>query len=323
MKTALITGITGQDGAYLAELLLKKGYRVIGLTRGDINSKFKNLDYLNITKQIEILECDLLDFSRIIFLIKTTLPDEIYNLAAQSSVGLSFSQPIGTIQFNITSVINILEAIRLVKPDTRFYQASSSEMYGRVNHLPITINTAMHPLSPYAISKAAAHWIVINYRESYNLHACNGVLFNHESYLRQQSFFIKKVIRETLLNRSDPDWILNVGNIEVRRDFGYSPKYVEAMWLMLKSDQPKDYLICSGKSYLLKDLVYFIFNELEISTSRINISKELYRPTDILDIYGDNTHAKYELGWDYKLDFYDVIKILIAEEKENSKKALN
>ncbi len=314
MRTAIITGITGQDGAYLADFLLKKGYHVIGLTRGDYSTKLRNLQYLNIVNHIDIKECDLLDISHIINIIKNTHPDEIYNLAAQSSVRLSFDQPIGTIQYNINSVVNILEAIRLIKPDTRFYQASSSEMYGKVDKLPITINSVMHPLSPYAISKASGHWIVVNYRESYKLYACNGILFNHESYLRNQNFFIKKVIRETIQNRNNPLWTLKLGNINVRRDFGYTPKYVEAMWLMLNQTLPQDFIICSGRSYLLKDLVFYIFKELEVSTNKIQISEEFFRPTDILDIYGDNSEAKQKLGWEYDLDFYKVITQLIKEE---------
>lgn len=317
MSVAIITGISGQDGAYLAKLLLEKGYKVIGLTRSDSLSRIKNLDYLQIREAVEIVECDLLDFTRILHLIKNYQPDEIYNLAAQSSVGQSFSQPIGTIQFNITSVLNILEAIRLIKPDTRFYQASSSEMYGKVTQMPVNITTAMHPLSPYAISKAAAHWTVINYRESYGLFACNGVLFNHESYLRHPTFFIKKVVKEAVANLNNPDWILRVGNIEVSRDFGYSPMYVEAMWLMLKSETPKDYIICSGKSYLLKDLIFYIFDQLNISREKILVSEDLYRPTEIMNIYGDNSSAKNELKWAYDLDFYDALDLLIKEEQIN------
>ena len=316
-KTAIITGITGQDGAYLAEFLLKKDYRVIGLTRGDPEARIRNLEYLKIKDKVEIMECDLLDLTRIIHILQSAKADEIYNLAAQSSVGYSFSQPIGTIHFNIISVVNLLESIRLVKPDTRFYQASSSEMYGKVKKLPVTIDTAMHPLSPYAISKASAHWIVVNYRESYNLYACNGVLFNHESYLRHPSFFIKKIISESIQHMSDPDWYLSVGNIEVSRDFGYSPKYVEAMWLMLGRKEAKDFLICSGKSYMLKDIIHFIFSELNIDIKKINISSDLYRPTDILDIYGDNSKLNDLLGWDYNVDFFDILKILIHEEKRN------
>jgi GDPmannose 4,6-dehydratase len=202
----------------------------------------------------------------------------------------------------------------LIKNDTKLYQASSSEMYGKVETLPIVIGTPMHPLSPYAISKASAYWTVVNYRESYGLFACNGVLFNHESYLRAESFFVKKVVGEAVKNRNNPDWVLKVGNIDVSRDFGYSPKYVEAMWLMLQHEIPKDFIICSGQSYLLRDIINYVFKKLDIDTEKIMVCKDLYRPTDILDIYGDNDLAITELGWDYKSNFYEVLDILIQEE---------
>lgn len=314
MKTALITGISGQDGAYLANLLVQKKYKVIGVTRNNHSSNLERLAFLGIVNDVAIVECDLMDMSSVINVINTHKPDEIYNLAAQSSVGQSFHQPIGTIQFNMISVLNLLETIRLFSPNTRFYQASSSEMYGKVKDLPVTINTPMHPLSPYAISKASAYWAVVNYRESYHLYTCNGVLFNHESFLRGDNFFIKKVIKESVNNRYNPQWILKVGNIDVKRDFGYSPKYVEAMWLMLQQEAPKDFMICSGKSYYLRDIIKYVFGKLGISIDKLNVSSELYRPTDIEDIYGDNNTAINQLGWDYKMDFWEVLDILIDEE---------
>jgi len=316
LKTAFITGISGQDGAYLSKLLLEKGYSVIGITRNNHSDSFEKLKRLEIDEHIVMEECDLLDLSSIITLINKYKPTEIYNLAAQSSVGLSFKQPIGTINFNIVSVLNLLEAIRLVKPDIRFYQASSSEMYGKVKILPVTINTPMHPLSPYAISKASAHWIVVNYREAYDLYACNGVLFNHESHLRSTGFFVKKVIHESVRNRSNPDWVLKVGNIDIKRDFGYSPNYVEAMWLMLQADHPDDFIICSGKSITLRSIIEYIFSQMNISLDKLVIDTAFMRPTDIEDIYGDNIPAKTKLGWNYELDFYNVLDILIAEELE-------
>lgn len=314
MKVAFITGISGQDGAYLAKFLVDKDYLVIGITRNNHNDILQKVEYLNVDKNIIIEECDLLDLSSIISVITKYQPDEIYNLAAQSSVGLSFKQPIGTMQFNIISVINLLESIRIVKPKTRFYQASSSEMYGKVKNLPITINTPMHPLSPYAISKASAHWTVVNYRESYGLYACNGVLFNHESYLRSTNFFVKKVLKESVMNSKNPDWTLKVGNIDIKRDFGFSPKYVEAMWLMLQRDIPSDFIICSGKSITLRSIIEYVFKNLNISMDKLIISNDLMRPTDIEDIYGDNSPARNELGWDYTANFFDILDILIDEE---------
>jgi GDPmannose 4,6-dehydratase len=314
MKVAFITGISGQDGAYLAKFLVDKDYLVIGITRNNHNDILQKIEYLNVDKNIIVEECDLLDLSSIISLITKYQPDEIYNLAAQSSVGLSFKQPIGTMQFNIISVINLLESIRIVKPNTRFYQASSSEMYGKVKDLPITINTPMHPLSPYAISKASAHWTVVNYRESYGVYACNGVLFNHESYLRSTNFFVKKVLKESVMNSKNPYWTLKVGNIDIKRDFGFSPKYVEAMWLMLQRDIPSDFIICSGKSITLRSIIEYVFKNLNISMDKLIISNDLMRPTDIEDIYGDNSPARNELGWDYTANFFDILDVLIDEE---------
>lgn len=316
MKTAFITGISGQDGAYLSKLLVEKGYKIIGITRNNHTDNFERLRHLKIDENIIMEECDLLDISSIITLINKYRPTEIYNLAAQSSVALSFKQPIGTINFNIVSVLNLLEAIRLIKPDIRFYQASSSEMYGKVKDLPVTINTPMHPLSPYAISKASAHWTVVNYREAYGLYACNGVLFNHESHLRSTGFFVKKVIHETVRNRNNPDWVLKVGNIDIKRDFGYSPNYVEAMWLMLQANHPDDFIICSGKSITLRSIIEYIFGQMNIALDKLVIDTSFMRPTDIEDIYGDNIPAKTKLGWNYELDFYEVLDILIGEELE-------
>jgi GDPmannose 4,6-dehydratase len=317
MKVALITGITGQDGSYLAKLLIEKDYTVIGLTRSSRNLNLENLKYLNIHDKVQVIECDLTDISSIIAVVNEFSPDEIYNLAAQSSVSMSFSQPIGTIHFNIVSVLNILEVIRLVKPGIRFYQASSSEMYGAVENLPIKINTPMHPLSPYAISKSSANWIVVNYRESYGLYACNGVLFNHESYLRSKSFFIKKVISEAVSNHGNPDWVLNVGNIDVKRDFGYSPDYVQAMWLMLQQDAAEDFLICSGTSVSLRSIIEYVFKKLNIPLDKLRIDPKLFRPTDIVDIYGDNTMATSKLGWTHSESFYETLDKLVQEEIDN------
>jgi GDPmannose 4,6-dehydratase len=315
IKTAFITGISGQDGAYLSKLLLEKNYKIVGITRNNHADSLEKLKQLHITDSIIMEECDLLDISSVISLINKYMPDEIYNLAAQSSVGLSFKQPIGTINFNIVSVLNLLEAIRIIKADIRLYQASSSEMYGKVTELPVTINTPMHPLSPYAISKASAHWIVVNYRESYGLYACNGVLFNHESFLRSNGFFVKKVLQETVRNHHNPDWVLKVGSIDVKRDFGYSPNYVEAMWLMLQAEIADDFIICSGKSITLRSIIEYVFAKLDVSINKLVIDDAFIRPTDIEDIYGDNSPAKTKLGWQYELDFYQVLDILIEEER--------
>ena len=316
-KTAIITGVTGQDGAYLASLLCKKNYKVIGFVRSYGNSDLKGLEYLNIKDKIIIEECDLMDISQIIKLLAQYKPDEIYNLAAQSSVSLSFKQPIGTFHFNTISVYNLLEAIKLINQYIKFYQASSSEMYGKVNSLPITEDSVLHPVSPYAISKASAHWTCIHYRESYNLFVSCGILFNHESYLRKPNFFIKKIIREGIkISRGELD-MLSVGNIDISRDFGYAPLYVEGMYLMMQADKGADYILCSGKSVKLKAIVEYIFEKLSIDKRRYHISPELYRPNDIEDIFGDSSKAKHFLGWEYSMSLEDMLDLLLAEELKN------
>jgi GDPmannose 4,6-dehydratase len=314
MKIAFITGITGQDGAYLSQFLLSKNYKVIGITRSYNNSNLSKLKYLGIDKQIQLEECDLTDIPSIISIIHKYKPSEIYNLAAQSSVGLSFEQPIGTISFNSISVLNLLESIKIVDKSIRFYQASSSEMYGKVSRLPVTEETPMHPLSPYAISKATAYWSVVNYRESYGLFACNGVLFNHESHLRTDNFFVKKIIKNSLAIQRGELHELRIGNIDIRRDFGYAPEYVRVMWLMLQQDKAEDYIICSGKSVSLRDIVKYIFTKLSISHEKIVTDPSLFRPTDIEDIFGDNSKAKRNLKWEYDLNFFSVLDLLIEEE---------
>lgn len=317
MKTALITGITGQDGAYLARLLLSKGYKVIGLVRSLSGANLYRLRYLKIEDKITIHECDLQDLSQVIKLISLFKPQEIYNLAAQSSVSLSFEQPIGTIIFNITSVVNILEAIRLVDPKVKYYQASSSEMVGKIESLPIDENAKFHPLSPYAISKVAAHHITINYRESYQLFAACGILFNHESYLRGDNFFIKKLLKGALDIVNGKQSLIEFGNLETRRDFGWSEKYVEAMWLMLQQEKADDFVICSGTSVKLYEIVEYVFKKLDIPIDKIKINQSFFRPTDILDIYGSSEKAKKELGWNYDMSFFEVLDNLIAEEQRN------
>ena len=317
MKTAIITGITGQDGAYLSRLLLGKGYRVVGLVRSLDSANTSRLKYLGVAEQINITECDLQDLSHIINIINAERPDEIYNLAAQSSVSLSFQQPIGTLQFNINSVINILEAIRLIDKSIRFYQASSSEMYGTIEALPITEESKFHPLSPYAISKVAAHHITINYRESYGLFSSCGILFNHESYLRGENFFAKKVIHAALeISKGKRDHI-ELGNLNVKRDFGSSEKYVEVMWMMMQAEKPDDYVICSGKSITLGDIVEYVFVKLGVGQDRIVINPKLFRPTEIVDIYGSAEKARATLGWDYHMNFFQVLDMIIEEEIRN------
>jgi GDPmannose 4,6-dehydratase len=319
VKKAIITGINGQDGAYLAAFLLDIGYKVIGFTR-NLSNNFKGLEYLKIKDSVELVECDLLNISEVTQLINFFSPDEIYNLAAQSSVSQSYQDPIATFQFNTLSVFNIIESIKNTNQKIKLYQASSSEMFGRVKKLPITEESLIHPVSPYAISKVAAHYTCVNYRESYGMFISCGILFNHESYLRSDNFFIKKVIRESLEISTGKRAFLNVGNIDIKRDFGFAPKYVEAMYLMLQLDKPSDFLICSGQSASLREIIYYIFEKLNLSKDLCVIDPKFYRPSDIEDIYGTNTKAKKELNWNYELNFFSVLDLLLKEEVKNYKK---
>jgi GDPmannose 4,6-dehydratase len=314
LKKAIITGITGQDGAYLTRLLLEKDYKVTGLIRSHYGSNLSRLKYLNVLNDLELVECDLGDLSQVLNIISTHKPDEIYNLAAQSSVSLSFQQPIGTLNFNIQSVLNMLEAIRLLNPSIRFYQASTSEMFGKVNKLPITEDSIVHPLSPYAISKVTGHYICINYRESYNLFTSCGILFNHESYLRGENFFVKKLIKGAIDIAHGKREYLEFGNLDIKRDFGWSEKYVEAMWLMMQQEKADDYIISSGKSITLREIVNYVFDKLGIDRNKIKTNPAFIRPTEIEDIYGSNKKARTVLNWQYDMDFFEVLNLIIEEE---------
>lgn len=313
-KRALITGVTGQDGAYLSLLLLDKGMEVVGVGRSYDQSTHYRLEHLGIASQVEYQVCDLTDAHSVTKIINRYQPDEIYNLAAQSSVGMSFAQPVATIHFNTVSVLNLLEAVRDMDKQVRFYHASSSEMFGRVEGLPVTENTIFHPISPYAVSKVSAHLIARNYREAYSMHISCGILFNHESHLRSSNFFIKKVIQESVKIYYGKCERLQVGHIDLKRDFGYAPRYVEAMWLMLQQDSPDDYLICSGVSVSLRAIIHHVFGRLGIDKNRLVEDEALVRPLDIDDLYGDNTKARIKLGWKYDLNFFKVLDMLIEEE---------
>jgi GDPmannose 4,6-dehydratase len=318
MKRALIIGITGQDGAYLSQLLLKEGYEVYGITRNTIEPDLKNLEFLQIDKQVQLIELPNLDKDRIVQILKRFKFDEIYNLSAQSSVGQSFIDPIGTVNFNILSVLYWLEAIKTVNKDIRFYQASSSEMFGNVSpqNLPLTESLVFHPASPYGVSKAAAHWLTVNYRESNNLFAACGILFNHESCLRGSNYVVKKIVNAAIKIkmglRYDP---ILVGNLAIRRDWGYAPNYVEAMYKMLQHDKADDFLICSGNEIELDALIAIIFKQLGlVKEDNIQIDPSLFRPVDLKIIYGDNTKAKNELAWDYQMSNEQLAKQLLMDE---------
>ncbi|MDA9312910.1 GDP-mannose 4,6-dehydratase [Vicingaceae bacterium] len=313
---AIITGISGQDGAYLAKKLIDKGVWVTGVVRNELSS-LVGLDYLGIKNEVDILQLNGGNADDINSLLKEKQPDYIFNLAAQSSVADSFKNPHSTILFNIHSTLNILEAIRSYSPHTCLYQATSSEMFGSVGKLPICENTLLYPQSPYAISKSSCHYLVRNYRESYNLHVSSGILFNHESVLRKENFFIMKIIKAALDIKSGRQEILEVGNIDIKRDFGSAPHYVNAMIKMVEMEQPDDYIICSGKSVSLRSIIHHLFNYLELDLDRIKINKKFYRPSEINDIYGDNSKAKTKLDWDYQLEFTDVLEKILVEYQNN------
>jgi GDPmannose 4,6-dehydratase len=322
MKIALITGVTGQDGAYLSKVLLEKKYKVYGTVRDSIAPHSRNLKLLGIENSIELIPTDLLDLSNVIRLLERIKPDEIYNLASQSSVGLSFEQPIGTVEFNIMSTMNLLEAIRILPFKAKFYQASSSEMYGKVNELPITENTAMHPVSPYAVSKAASHWMTVNYREAYKLFGCCGILFNHESVLRAEHFVTKKIISAAVRISEGSKEKLKLGNIEIKRDWGFAPQYVKAMWLMLQQDHPDDYVIATGEAHSLGEFVELAFSHAGLNwKEHVATDEALYRPSEIDVIYGNPAKAKAKIGWEYKLPFENLIKLLVDEELKHGSKA--
>lgn len=318
MKTAIITGIAGQDGSYLSKFLLNKNYKVIGIVRNSQKLNIKNLIYLGLEKDVIIEKLDLLNFHKILELLKKYKPDEVYNLAAQSSVSLSFDQPISTFTFNTLSVNNLIESIKQLNPSIKFYQAGSSDMYGNAKKLPITLETKMQPISPYAISKVSSFHMVKLYRKSFNLFFSNGILFNHESFLRKNNFFIKKVIRDSLNIKNGYLKKLIVGNLSIKRDFGYAPKYIEAMWKILQHDKANDFIICSGKSILLRDIVNYVFDKIGLDKNLIVEDKSFFRHNEIEDIYGDCTKSKIELNWDYDISFFQVIDQLIEEEIRNS-----
>ena len=318
MKVALIIGITGQDGAYLAKFLIEKNYTIIGVTRNSIDPNLKSLQFLGIEKSIQLLEISHLDLDRIERVLKKYKPDEIYNLSAQSSVGLSFVEPVKTVEYNILSVLFWLESIKKLNLNSKFYQASSSEMFGNVRllDLPLKESLIFNPASPYGVSKAAAHWLVVNYRNSNKLYCSCGILFNHESALRGPNYVVKKIINSATkikmgLNKNP----ILLGNTSIKRDWGYAPKYVEAMWLILQHNKPDDFLVCSGNVISLDNLIDLIFKKLDLNKEElIKIDKSLFRPVDLDIIFGDNKKAKEELNWNYNLSNEDLVSQLIEDE---------
>ena len=312
MKKALICGVSGQDGAYLAQLLLEKGYTVVGTSRDAQVSSFRNLLRLGIREKIQYESLVPTDFRSVLQVISKTQPDEIYNLAGQTSVGLSFNQPVETLESIATGTLNFLEAIRFINVPIKFYNAGSSECFGDIGDHPADEQTPFRPRSPYAVAKATAFWQVANYREAYDIFACSGILFNHESPLRPQRFVTQKIVSAASRIANGSKEKLHLGNISIKRDWGWAPEYVEAMYLMLQQDQPDDYVVATGQSYSLEDLVARAFSCVGLDWKDLVVTDpSLLRPTDLAVSRGNPTKAKEKLGWQAQYKMPDVIKMMV------------
>ncbi|MCE2392286.1 MAG: GDP-mannose 4,6-dehydratase [Proteobacteria bacterium] len=312
-RCALITGVTGQDGSYLAELLLEKGYRVVGMVRRSSTESFERIAHL--VDRLDLRQADLLDQLSLVNLIREVSPDEVYNLAAQSFVPTSFSQPLLTGEFTALGVTRLLEALRLVAPEARFYQASSSEMFGQVRTTPQDETTAFHPRSPYGVAKLYGHWITVNYRESYGLFACSGILFNHESPRRGREFVTRKIAEAAARIALGLQSELLLGNLEARRDWGYAPEYVEAMWRMLQCEAPGDYVVGTGEDHTCREFCEIAFGHLGLDWSRhVRVDPELYRPAEVDLLVADPAKARSELGWKPRTSFDELVRIMVDSE---------
>lgn len=314
-KRALITGITGQDGSYLAEFLLEKGYEVIGMVRRTSTVNFERIRHIQ--DRVTLVQGDLLDQSSLIDILREYRPHEVYNLAAQSFVPTSFKQPVLTGEFTALGVTRLLEAIRLVDPTIRFYQASSSEMFGKVREVPQSENTPFHPRSPYGVAKVYAHWITVNYRESYGMFAVSGICFNHESPRRGLEFVTRKITYTAAKIKLGLAHELRLGNLEARRDWGYAPDYVRAMWLMLQQDEPEDYVIATGETHSVREFVELAFDYLGLDWKKyVVVDPALYRPADVDLLVGDATKARTKLGWAPSVTFEQLVKIMVDADLE-------
>jgi GDPmannose 4,6-dehydratase len=313
-KKAFITGINGQDGSYLSELLLEKGYEVHGIVRRSSFPNTLKINHLieNSQKKINVHFGDLEDTGSLIQLLGDIQPDEIYNLGAQSEVGVSFANPQYTAQSTALGVLNLLEAIRQTKIRTRFYQASSSEMFGMVSETPQKETTPFHPRSPYGVSKVFAYWITVNYREAYKFFNCNGILFNHESPRRGETFVTRKITLALARIKAGLQKKLYLGNLNARRDWGYAKDYVEAMWLMLQQDQPDDYVIATGKTHSIKEFLQEAFGYLGMDYEEyVEIDPKFIRPSEVDLLLGDCSKAKKKLNWKHSVDFKGLVKLMV------------
>lgn len=314
-KTALITGVTGQDGSYLSEFLLQQGYRVVGMVRRSSTENFERIAHLG--GKIELRQADLLDQLSLIRLIEKAEPDEVYNLAAQSFVPTSWEQPVLTGEFTALGVTRVLEAIRLVNPKIKFYQASSSEMFGKVRQAPQNEKTPFYPRSPYGVAKAYGHFVTVNYRESYDLFACSGILFNHESPRRGKEFLARKVTWQVARIKHGLSDHLGLGNLDAARDWGYAGDYVEAMWRMLNQETAEDYVVGTGRAHSVRELVEVAFAHAGLDWEKhVRIDRSLFRPAEVDHLVADSGKARSQLAWQPRVQFEELIKMMVDADLE-------
>ncbi len=314
MLNALITGITGQDGSYLAEFLLQKGYRVYGLVRRA--SIFNDGRIRHLLDQIEIIDADLLDQVSLIQAVRQAQPDEVYNLAAMSFVATSFQQPVATGEYTALSVARMLEAVRLADRPIRFYQASTSEMFGKVQTIPQNEHTPFYPRSPYGVAKLYGHWMTTNFRESYNMFACSGIFFNHESPRRGLEFVTRKISHAVARIKLGLQEKLVLGNLEARRDWGFAGDYIEAMWLMLQQDKPEDFVIATGTTHSVQDFVIAAFAHAGIADWQkyVEIDPRFFRPAEVDQLIGDASKARQQLGWQPRVTFEELVRMMVESD---------
>ncbi len=309
-RRALITGVTGQDGSYLAELLLEQGYEVHGMVRRASTERFERIEHLR--ERITLHQGDLLDHRSLVDALRAARPDEVYNLAAMSFVAVSWIQPTLTAEFTGVGVTRLLEALREAAPEARFYQASSSEMFGKVRQTPQNEETPFYPRSPYGVAKAYGHFITVNYRESYALHATSGILFNHESPRRGLEFVTRKITWHAAAIKLGLAQELRLGNLDAKRDWGYARDYVEAMWLMLQQDEPEDFVIATGQTHTVRDCVEIAFDQAGLSSEgHVVLDEAFLRPAEVDLLVGDATKAKRQLGWEPKTSFEQLIRMMV------------
>ena len=315
MPKALITGITGQDGSYLAEFLLEKGYDVVGMLRRSSTVNFERIDHIQ--DDIALAPGDLLDGASMFQVLREHEPDEVYNLAAQSFVQTSFGQPVLTGETTALGVTRMLDAIRMVDPSIRFYQASSSEMFGKVREVPQHEDTPFHPRSPYGVAKVYGHWITLNYRESYDMHASSGILFNHESPRRGLEFVTRKITDGAARIKKGLATELRLGNLDAQRDWGYAGDYVEAMWLMLQQETADDYVVCSGQTHSVREFCAVAFGHLDLNwEDHVVVDPQFYRPAEVDLLIGDHTKATEVLGWEPSTSFEDLVIMMVDADMQ-------